>query len=107
MEKGKNRMSDSRNKLGFAALELVLVLVIVGLIGLVGYKIYNTQKENDRITNNTEAVLEQTPTASSSVPAAINSAGDLEQAEKALAGFDSSSADDEDLNQLDSQLSAF
>ncbi len=107
MEKGKNRMSVRQNKLGFTALELILVLVIVGLIGLVGYKIYNTQKENDRVTNNTEAVLEQTPSANISVPATINSAGDLEQAEKALAGYDSSSADDEDLNQLDSQLSAF
>ncbi|MBI2007937.1 prepilin-type N-terminal cleavage/methylation domain-containing protein, partial [Candidatus Saccharibacteria bacterium] len=94
-------MSVRQNKLGFTALELILVLVIVGLIGLVGYKIYNTQKENDRVTNNTEAVLEQTPTTSSSVPA-INSASDLEKAEKALAGFDSTSADDEDLSQLDS-----
>lgn len=101
-------MSIRRNRLGFTALELVLALVIVGLIGLVGYKIYNTQKENDKITNNTEAVLEQTPTATNTaVPAAINSTSDLEQAEKALADYDSSASDDRDLTQLDSQLSAF
>ncbi|MBI2285735.1 prepilin-type N-terminal cleavage/methylation domain-containing protein [Candidatus Saccharibacteria bacterium] len=33
MEKGKNRMSVRQNKLGFTALELILVLVIVGLMG--------------------------------------------------------------------------
>lgn len=105
--KGSSKMRTLRNNLGFTAVELVLVLVVVGLIGLVSYKIYNTQKENDRITNSTEAVLEQTPTASSSVPATINSASDLEQAEKVLADYDSSSSDDQDLSQLESELSAF
>lgn len=101
-------MSIRRNSFGFAALELALAAVIVGLIGLVGYKIYNTQKENDKITNNTEAVLEQMPTATNiAVPSTINSTSDLEQAEKALAGYDSSSSDNADLSQLDSQLSAF
>lgn len=97
-------LSGSR---GFTAVELVLVLAIVGLIGLVGYKIYNTQKESDRIAKDTEAVVEQTPQSTSRVPATINSKGDLEQAEKALADYDSSTADNQDLSQLDSELSAF
>ena len=94
------------NGFGFTVLELLLVVIVVGLIGLVGYKIYNTQKENDKIANNTDAVLEQTLAPNAAIPA-INNTADLEQIEKALAEYDSSSQDDEDLSQLDSELAAF
>ena len=104
-------MSKSHGYRGFAFLELVLLLVIVGLIGVVGYTIYNTKKENDRIANNIDGALEHTPVTSSEVKAAvpdkIDSASDLNQAEKALAAYDTSRLDDSDLSQLDSQLSAF
>lgn len=95
------------NKSGFTIVETILALVIVALIGLVGYKIYNTQKENDKITNNTEAVLEQTPTQSNDVPQVINSANDLEQAEETLDSYNASSDDNKDLSDLEAQLLAF
>ncbi|HEX5395439.1 MAG TPA: hypothetical protein VFW52_03770 [Candidatus Saccharimonadales bacterium] len=95
---------------GFAAIEAVLILVIAVLIGAVGYKVYNTKTATDKITNDTEASLQQAPSASANavkVPAKITSSADLDQANKALDSYDSSSADNSDLSQLDSELGAF
>ena len=104
--KGSDKMRQRRSSLGFTVLELLLVAAVVGLIGLVGYKIYNTQKENDKVANNTDAILEQALAPNAAVPA-ISSANDLEQVEKTLADYDSSAQDDKDLSQLDSELAAF
>lgn len=90
----------SRSVQGFTVLELVLLLVIVGLVGTVGYKIYNTNSKLDETLNNTEAVL-NTPQSKASAQAELN------QAEKSLTELDTSAADNEELNQLDSELSAF
>ncbi|MBI4033404.1 hypothetical protein HY379_00200 [Candidatus Saccharibacteria bacterium] len=99
-------MTKRRDSLGFTAVEAILIVVIAALIGLVGYKVYDTKNSTDKIASDTEAVVQQTP-ASNSVPGTINSAGDLDQAQKALDELDAASSDDEDLSQLDSQLSAF
>lgn len=91
---------------GFAVLETLLLIIIVALVGVVGYKIYNTNKSLDRTTRDTEAVLEQ-PLPDSKIPGTINTAGDLEAAEKALNDYGASGEDSNDLTQLESQLGAF
>ena len=99
-------MHHRSNNFGFAVIELVLVLVAVALIGVVGYKVYNTQKSVDKSTNNTEAVLEQTPTASSGV-STINTAADLDEVQSSLDELDAGDDDNNDLSQLDSELATF
>jgi len=100
-------MSYQRNKLGFTVVETVLVLVIVALIGLVGYKIYNTQKSIDRVTNDTEVVLESPISTNAKEQSTINSASDLKEVESSLEELGASTEDDKDLSQLESELSGF
>ena len=96
-----------RNNFGFTVAEAVLFLVIIVLVGLVGYKVYNTKNSTDKIADNTTAGSEQAATVDNSVPSTINSTGDLDQAQRALDQYDSSGTDNNDLSQLDSELSAF
>ena len=55
-------MNVLRNSKGFSALHIVLVLVVAGLIGLVGYRIYSTQKAIDGtpISNATSSIQKAT-----------------------------------------------
>lgn len=91
---------------GFTVVELLLIIVVITLVGVVGYKIYNTNKSLDRTTSDTEAVLEA-PLNNDSLPATIKTADDLGAAEKSLDQLGSSDEDNADFAQLESQLGAF
>lgn len=97
-------MKISKNQLGFSAVEIVLVLAIVGLFGFVGYKVYSQQQT--KTADNSSQNVEQSATAND-VPSApqIKTTDDLTKAEKTL---DSTSVDgSNDSSQLDNELSAF
>ena len=91
-------MKIRKNQLGVAAVEGLLILVILVLIGLVGYKVTQTRNSVDQSNN---VIDSQTTgqTVQDSVPA-INNAADLNKASQALdkvnpddSGADSSSLD--------------
>lgn len=87
-----------KNSSGFSAVELLIVVAVVGVLGLAGYVVYNRQQVK---TADSSYQNSQSNTASD-VPSApaINSTDDLTKAEKTL---DTVSADD---SQNDSQLDA-
>ena|GEM_PF-4671365 len=102
-----SQLHNSQQSRGFTVVEALLILVIVAIVGVVGYKVYNAQSSTDKIAENTAAGSQQTATSETTVPASIDSASDLAQAEKALDQYGSSSSDDQDLSHLDSELSEF
>lgn len=81
---------------GFSIVELAVVVVVVSLIGFLGYTFYAKQQTK---------VASTTPVAT--VPAApeINTAADLTTAEKALDS--TAGANSSDSAQLDSELANF
>ena len=95
------------NQRGIAAIETVLILVIVALVGFVGYKVYTTKQNTDKASQN--SVAAGASVAKSSLSATVpemNSTNDLTSAQSTL---DQTNPDDStaDLDQLSSQLSAF
>lgn len=89
------------NKLsGFSAVEIVLVLAVLVLVGFVGYRVYDSQQ------NKNDGSTEQSTTADD-VPAApeVNSTEDLNKAEETL--DQSNIENSNDNSQLDEELSNF
>lgn len=43
-------MKISRNQAGFSTIEIILVVVVAGLLGLVGWFVYDRQKKDDTVT---------------------------------------------------------
>jgi len=97
----------NRRQYGFTALEALLILIIVGLVAFIGYKVYNTKQATDKSANSAASVIENTPVAESNIPSSINTTDDLTKAEKVLDDYDSSQTDNSDLTKLESELSAF
>ena len=83
---------------GFSAVEVLIVVLIVGVIGGAGYYIY-AQNADDSVSSGSSQV------ADTDVPEApaINSAQDLNSAEQALDDTDLN-ASDADLQQLENDL---
>lgn len=95
-------MKSLLNQKGFSAVEGVIILAVVVLLGIGGYLVFNRQ---DSSKNQTAS--EQSSEAKD-VPSApeISSKSDLDEAETALDQADPS-ASNADASQLDSELSAF
>lgn len=95
-------MSFRNRQSGFSAVELVIVVAVVGVLALVGYMVINRQGGNP-VANTGN----QQPAATDDVPAApeIKSSEDLDKAESTLDGMNTDSTSDS--SQLDSELNSF
>lgn len=43
--------SINRNQSGFSTIEIILIIVIVGAIGLIGWFVYHTKQNSDKTLN--------------------------------------------------------
>jgi len=95
------------NQAGFSIVELVIVLVVVAIIGALGYVYYNGQM-NKATSNDSGQASNESATASDikSAPA-INSVADLSSAETVLDQTDPSGSSNTDTGQLDAELANF
>jgi len=82
-----------RKQDGFSIVELVLVVVLLGIIGFVLFRVYQAQANPNLGTASTKDQTQSVPT--------ISKAADLDVAAKSL---DQTNVGDSDLNSLDSQL---
>lgn len=100
-------MSLSKKSSGFSAVEIVLVVAVVALLGFIGWRFYAIQQANSdqgsSQTTTTQGAAAET--GGEDVPAApqINSTEDLNKAEQALDSTSTSS----DGSELDSELNSF
>ncbi len=97
-------MGTKQNQLGFSAVELIIVVVIVSLLGYAGFTVYSRQQ--DKKANDTNQVAEQSAVADD-VPSApeVNSTEDLTTAQNTL---NQTNLDDtSDSSRLDTEMSAF
>jgi Tfp pilus assembly protein PilV len=87
-----------KDQSGFSAVELLIIIVVVGLLGFAGYTAYNRMQD--------DKAASQSPTATDvkSAPA-INSTSDLDAASAILDETDPSSSGDS--TALEAELSAF
>jgi Tfp pilus assembly protein FimT len=95
-------MSLRKHQSGFSAAELVLILVVVGIIAVVGYVVYNRQPKT---TTNVPAQASQVSDVSSAPTIATTS--DLDKALQVLDQNNPGSANSSDTSQLNSQTSSF
>lgn len=92
---------------GFAFLELVLIIVIIGALVVIGMWVYGQHKsKNDTASNGTALNSTQSPVAQNvSQAPSIGSASDLNTALSTLNQNDPATANSSDQNQLDAQTS--
>lgn len=96
-----------KKQAGFAAVELIVVVLLVAAIGGVGYFVWHEHnKQTPVATTSNSSTAYQSPTTS--VPSApqINNASDLNKAVQALNQTDVT-AGSTDSNQLSTQAAAF
>ncbi len=96
-------MAHIRNESGFSPVETLLLVIIIAIIGVAGYKVYSTKSSADKL--NQQSSSEQVANPGDTTPP-INSASDLNKAEQALDQVDPDE-NSADSAQIDSQLSAF
>ena len=97
-------MRVSKNHAGFTILEALIIVAVVGILGLVGFNVYDRQQNKKadvatQTTQNTAANNDDIPSAP-----VISKTEDLTRAEKTL---DQASLDSSDSSSLDSELAAF
>lgn len=98
-------MSLRKSQLGFSAVELTIIVVIVAALALVGYTVYNRQNNKTATTTqptNSQATATDVPSAP-----AISSTSDLDKASAVLDQVDPGASNSNDSSQLDSQLATF
>lgn len=102
-------MTKHAKQQGFALLELVAVVVIIGLVALVGVKVYGAHKDkalSNETTATTTASQTQVSSDQATVPQ-IKSATDLDKASQMLDQNDPDSSNASDSAQLDKDISSF
>lgn len=98
----------SSSQSGFGHIALVLVVLVFGAIGAIGYTLYANPSTENRGKNGTPVVKTdpRTTEATLNVPAApeIKTASDLDQAITTLERVDPGSESQKDQQQIDNQL---
>lgn len=97
-----------RNNSGFALLEILAAVVVVGLIAFAGVKLYGAQKDksldSDSATNSS-IKQQQLESSVNSVPQ-INSSADLDKASRVLDENDPGATNTNDTAQLDKDINS-
>jgi prepilin-type N-terminal cleavage/methylation domain-containing protein len=96
-------MKTQRNQRGFSAVELVIVIAVLAIVGLVGYRVISGRSTSTSTTKS--AATSENATASVSSAPAIKSTSDLDKAQQTLDQNDPATSNASDSNQLDSSLS--
>jgi Tfp pilus assembly protein PilV len=97
-------MKLKRNQIGFSAVELVIIAVIVTALAVVGYMVYSRQQDS-KTTDTSQTEQSATANDVSSAPE-INDGEDLDDATRVLDQNDPS-ASDADAQMLDNEVSNF
>ncbi len=96
-------MNTNKSQLGFSAVEVAIVLVLLAIVGFAGYTVYNRQND----TSDSATTSEESATATD-VPSApdIKTESDLTKAEQTLDQTDPGSSN-ADAAKLGSEASTF
>jgi Flp pilus assembly protein TadG len=88
---------------GFAAMEMVILVAVVGVVGCLGFALYNGYQY--KMAHSTDSAA----TVASEVPAtpAITTADDLDGATAVMDKMDIEASNTDDLSTLDSDLANF
>lgn len=97
------------DKLGFSAVETVIVILVLGLVGFAGYTVYDRSRDNEADDNATAQHADEESATADDVSTApeIDSSADLDVAEAVLDQNDPDNSYDADAAQLDSQTADF
>ena len=98
-------MKLRKNQAGFSAVELFLILVIVGALAFIGYAVYHRQKSAVD-TSSGSANSQSSAKDVSSAPAVSTTSG-LDKAATTIDQNDPATANTSDSSQLDSQTNTF
>lgn len=100
-------MAAIHKKAGFSVVETIVVVVVLAIIGGLGYALYNHFHTSSDTATSTDQTSTSQPAAASDVQPApqITTTEDLDKAEQVL--DQSTMSSDSDMSQLDTQASGF
>jgi prepilin-type N-terminal cleavage/methylation domain-containing protein len=95
------------NQSGFSVVEVLVVVVVLGLVGFISYSFYNKQADTDKTTDGSTSQSASQSATADDVPAApeLTSTDDLDTASAMLDESDTASSNDS--TELDAQLQSF
>lgn len=99
-------MAKLKDNPGFAAMEGLLILVILAIVGFAGYKVEQARNNTNKLNQESASQQVAVPSSGAGVPSVVNSTSDLDKAASAL-DKDNSDDNSADVSQIDSQSSAF
>lgn len=91
------------NQSGFSVAEILIVVVVLTLVGLIGYSFFAKQSDTNKPANNSTG--QPAKVENVSVAPEVNSVSDLDKASTVLDEADTASSSDS--AELDSQLQSF
>lgn len=94
------------NQSGFSIVELGVIVVVILVLGFVGYGVYSRQQTS---TSNSTSNSATATDKATDVPAApyVSTSSDLDKAVKTLDQTDPSGSNNSDSQQIDNQMSSF
>jgi len=97
-------MKLHRNQAGFSAFELILLIVVLGALAAVSFRVLANHSSS---VQSSTTVSSQAPKSASDVSSApvVKKSSDLSKAEDTLSQNDPTASNQADSNQLDGQLS--
>lgn len=95
-------MRSRTQQSGFSAVEVLITLVVVAIIGYLGYTFYNGYQ--DKMAKSAESANTVSDTADAPV---VTTSEDLDKASTALDQTDVESGNNDDMSELDKEISNF
>lgn len=85
----------ARNNKGFSIVEVLIIVLVLALVGFIGWKVWDNLANKPAATNDTTTQQETTPATE------VESKSDLDKVDKTL---DDTNVDGNEVQQLDSQV---
>ncbi len=96
-------MMTYKKQAGFSIIEVLVVVIMLSIGGVVGWKFYELQKNQSNLASSSQT----TDSRSAETIPPINSLADLNIASKTIDEIDVDQENDTDLSQLDADLEEF
>lgn len=100
-------MNSSYQQRGFSAVELIFVVIVIALIGFLGYTFYENLPNDDGGKATSDTTSQQPTVSDVETAPAISSPDDLDDALETLDETDVLDTNSADMEQLDSQALDF
>ncbi len=92
---------------GFSVVEIALVIVLLGIVGFVGYRVYDANRDDSTTAETTTPTVDPAAATDVGTAPAVETASDLGEALEVLEATDPSGSNVTDADAIDSDVAGF